>query len=231
MTDSLITLRDVHLTLDGNAGPVNILRGITLSVQRGETLGLVGPSGSGKSSLLMIMGGLEQATGGEVSVLGKNFTTLDEDALARFRRLHMGVVFQSFHLIPTMTAIENVATPLELAGDLDAFDRAAEELGAVGLGARLDHYPAQMSGGEQQRVALARAAVTRPEILLADEPTGNLDGSTGDAIIDMLFGLRDRHGSTLVLVTHAPDLANRCDRVVHLRDGQLEDVAIREAAE
>jgi putative ABC transport system ATP-binding protein len=154
---------------------------------------------------------------------------MDEDALARFRRDHMGVVFQSFHLIPTMTALENVATPLELAGVADAFDRAAEELKAVGLGARMDHYPAQMSGGEQQRVALARAAAPRPEILLADEPTGNLDGATGAAIVDLLFGLRDRHGSTLVLVTHAPELAARCDRVIRLRDGRLERLA--EAAE
>lgn len=225
----MIALRDVELTLSGNAGPVNILRGVTLSVNKGETLGLVGPSGSGKSSLLMLMGGLETATGGSVSVLGQDFGAMDEDALARFRRDHMGVVFQSFHLIPTMTAIENVATPLELAGDLDAFDRAAEELRAVGLGTRMDHYPAQLSGGEQQRVALARAAAPRPEILLADEPTGNLDGATGEAIVELLFGLRDRHGATMVLVTHAPELAARCDRVIRLRDGALESFA--EAAE
>ncbi len=193
-----------------------------MSVQKGETLGLVGPSGSGKSSLLMIMGGLETATGGSVEALGHNLTTMNEDQLARFRRDHMGVVFQSFHLIPTMTALENVATPLELAGDADAFEKAADELVAVGLADRLDHYPAQMSGGEQQRVALARAAAPRPEILLADEPTGNLDGANGVAIMDMLFGLRDRFGSTLVLVTHDNDLAARCDRVLHLRDGKLE---------
>jgi putative ABC transport system ATP-binding protein len=225
----VIALRDVELTLRGNAGPVNILRGVSLEVRRGETLGLVGPSGSGKSSLLMLMGGLEAATAGSVTALGRDLTAMDEDALARFRRDHMGVVFQSFHLIPTMTALENVATPLELAGAADAFDRAAEELKAVGLGARMDHYPAQMSGGEQQRVALARAAAPRPEILLADEPTGNLDGATGAAIVDLLFGLRDRHGSTLVLVTHAPELAARCDRVIRLRDGRLERLA--EAAE
>jgi putative ABC transport system ATP-binding protein len=177
----------------------------------------------------MLMGGLETATGGSVSVLGQDFGAMDEDSLARFRRDHMGVVFQSFHLIPTMTAIENVATPLELAGDLDAFDRAAEELRAVGLGTRMDHYPAQLSGGEQQRVALARAAAPRPEILLADEPTGNLDGATGEAIVELLFGLRDRHGATMVLVTHAPELAARCDRVIRLRDGALE--AFAEAAE
>ncbi len=214
----------------GNAGPVNILRGISLDVRKGETLGLVGPSGSGKSSLLMLMGGLETATGGSVMALGQELTAMDEDALARFRRDHMGVVFQSFHLIPTMTALENVATPLELAGDLDAFDKAEAELRAVGLGSRTGHYPAQLSGGEQQRVALARAAVTRPEILLADEPTGNLDGTTGEAIIELLFGLRDRHGATLVLVTHAPELAARCDRIIHLRDGRLEE-RLAEAAE
>lgn len=218
----VLSLRDVHLTLQGNAGPVAILRGISLDVHQGETLGLVGPSGSGKSSLLMLMGGLERATGGTVQALGHDMTALDEDALARFRRGRMGVVFQSFHLIPTMTALENVATPLELARQPDAFDRAADELRAVGLGTRMDHYPAQMSGGEQQRVALARAAAPRPAILLADEPTGNLDGTTGEAIMDSLFGLRDRHGATLVLVTHASDLALRCDRVLRLRDGRIE---------
>ncbi|TBN38987.1 ATP-binding cassette domain-containing protein [Paracoccus subflavus] len=222
MTDPVLSLSDVDLTLHGNAGPVAILRGISLDVHRGETLGLVGPSGSGKSSLLMLMGGLEQATGGTVRALGHDLTNLDEDALARFRRGRMGVVFQSFHLIPTMTALENVATPLELAGQDDVFDRAATELRAVGLGARMDHYPAQMSGGEQQRVALARAAAPRPAILLADEPTGNLDGASGKAIMDLMFGLRDRHGTTLVLVTHAADLAARCDRVLRLRDGRIE---------
>lgn len=221
MTDPVLDLTDAKLSLMGNAGPVDILRGITLSVARGETLGLTGPSGSGKSSLLMLMGGLERATSGRVTALGQDLGPMDEDALARFRRDHMGVVFQSFHLIPTMTAIENVATPLELAGTRDAFDRAEAELEAVGLGHRSGHYPSQMSGGEQQRVALARAAVTRPEILLADEPTGNLDGATGQAIMDLLFGLRDRHGSTLVLVTHAPELAERCDRVIGLADGVL----------
>ncbi|MEC7792373.1 MAG: ABC transporter ATP-binding protein [Pseudomonadota bacterium] len=221
-SDPILSLTDTRLTLDGNAGPVDILRGITLSVNRGETLGLIGPSGSGKSSLLMLMGGLERATGGTIRALGQDLTAMDEDALARFRRDHMGVVFQSFHLIPTMTALENVATPLELAGVSDAFDRARAELEAVGLGARTDHYPAQMSGGEQQRVALARASAPRPDILLADEPTGNLDGPNGQAIMDLLFGLRDRHGATLVLVTHAPDLANRCDRVIRLRDGLLD---------
>jgi putative ABC transport system ATP-binding protein len=179
----------------------------------------------------MLMGGLERATSGRVMALGRDLTVMNEDALARFRRDNMGVVFQSFHLIPTMTALENVATPLELAGVRDAFDRAADELRSVGLGARMDHYPAQMSGGEQQRVALARAAAPRPRIFLADEPTGNLDGATGDTIIDLLFDLRDRHGATLVMVTHAPELAARCDRIVHLRDGQVEDTAIRQVAE
>lgn len=225
MTDSILSLRDVDLTLAGNAGDVDILHGISLDIMRGETLGLIGPSGSGKSSLLMIMGGLERATGGQISALGQDLTALNEDRLARFRRDHMGIVFQSFHLIPTMTALENVATPLELAGHRDAFDRAAEELEAVGLGYRSHHYPSQMSGGEQQRVALARAAAPRPEIFLADEPTGNLDGPTGEAIMDVMFGLRDRHGATLILVTHSRDLAARCDRVVQLQDGRVATAA------
>lgn len=221
MTDPILSLSAARLALTGNAGPVEILRGITLDVRPGETLGLVGPSGSGKSSLLMLMGGLERATGGQVRAMGHDLGTMDEDALARFRRHNMGVVFQSFHLIPTMTALENVALPLELGGAGDAFERAQAELAAVGLGPRAGHYPAQMSGGEQQRVALARAAAPRPAILLADEPTGNLDGANGAAIMDLLFGLRDRHGATLVLVTHAPDLAARCDRVVRLADGRI----------
>jgi putative ABC transport system ATP-binding protein len=221
MTDDILALTEARLTLSGNAGPVEILKGISLSIKRGETVGLVGPSGSGKSSLLMLMGGLERATGGRVLALGQDLTLMDEDALARFRRGNMGVVFQSFHLIPTMTALENVALPLELAGAADAFPRAQAELEAVGLAQRMHHYPSQMSGGEQQRVALARAAAPRPAILLADEPTGNLDGVNGQAIMDLLFGLRDRHGATLVLVTHAPELAARCDRVIRLADGQL----------
>ncbi len=231
MADAILSLKDATLSLDGNAGRVDILKGITLDIARGETVGLIGPSGSGKSSLLMLLGGLERATTGTVSALGRDLTQLGEDALARFRRGHMGVVFQSFHLIPTMTALENVATPLELAGADDAFDRAEAELKAVGLGDRLHHYPAQMSGGEQQRVALARAAAPRPDILLADEPTGNLDGMTGQTIMDLLFDLRDRHGSTLVLVTHAPELAARCDRVIRLADGQLAPETQAEAAE
>jgi putative ABC transport system ATP-binding protein len=229
MPAPVIALERVSLTLTGNAGPVEILRDVSFAVARGESLALAGPSGSGKSSLLMLMGGLETPTSGTVTALGQDIGRMGEDALARFRRDHMGVVFQSFHLIPTMTALENVATPLELAGAPDAFERAAAELAAMGLASRRDHYPAQLSGGEQQRVALARAAVGRPEILLADEPTGNLDSATGEAIVRLLFGLRDRHGATLVLVTHAPELAARCDRVLRLRDGALE--AFAEAAE
>lgn len=221
MSDPVLSLRNAALSLDGNAGRVDILHGISLDIAQGETVGLVGPSGSGKSSLLMIMGGLERATGGTITALGHDLTAMNEDALARFRREHMGVVFQSFHLIPTMTALENVATPLELAGARDAFKRAEDELRAVGLEHRAGHYPSQMSGGEQQRVALARALVTRPDILLADEPTGNLDGINGTAIMDLLFALRDRHGATLVLVTHAPELAARCDRVIQLADGRV----------
>jgi putative ABC transport system ATP-binding protein len=231
MEDPVLSLSDAQLTLDGNAGPVDILHGITLDIRRGETVALTGPSGSGKSSLLMLMGGLEQATGGKVAALGRDLTAMNEDQLARFRREHMGVVFQSFHLIPTMTALENVATPLELAGHADAFERAETELEAVGLADRTQHYPSQLSGGEQQRVALARAVAPRPHILLADEPTGNLDGATGEAIVTLLMELRDRHGATLVLVTHAPELASRCDREIRLRDGRVADDAIREAAE
>ena len=231
MSELVLSLRDARLTLSGNAGAVDILHGISLDVAAGETVGLVGPSGSGKSSLLMLMGGLEKATGGGVQALGHDLTTMSEDALARFRRDNMGVVFQSFHLIPTMTALENVATPLELAGAKDAFERAEAELKFVGLEDRVDHYPSQMSGGEQQRVALARAAAPRPTILLADEPTGNLDGSTGQAIMDLMFGLRDNHGTTIVLVTHAPELAARCDRIVRLQDGRVAPEAAQEAAE
>lgn len=223
MSDSVLTLNDVGLTLQGNSGPVEILKGLTLSVQRHETLGLVGPSGSGKSSALMLMGGLERASRGKITVLGQDITGLDEDGLARFRAGRIGVVFQSFHLIPTMTALENVALPMELMGVAAAWDRAAEELAAVGLAARGGHLPAQLSGGEQQRVALARALAPRPALILADEPTGNLDEANGAAIIDLLFALRDRHGATLIMVTHAPDLAARCDRVVRMRDGRIED--------
>jgi len=225
MTNPVISLKGATLSLQGNAGLVQILYGITLDVHKGETLGLVGPSGSGKSSLLMLMGGLERASSGQITALGHDLSAMNEDQLARLRRDHFGVVFQSFHLIPTMTALENVAAPLELAGRADAYDRAAEELAAVGLASRAAHYPSQLSGGEQQRVALARAAAPRPDIVLADEPTGNLDGVTGASIIELLFDLSRRHGATLILVTHAPDLAARCDRVVELVDGQLSETA------
>ena len=221
MQTPIILLRDVHLSLPSSAGLVHILKEIDLEVLKGETIGLTGPSGSGKSSLLMLMGGLEQATSGKGDVLAQDLTRLSEDSLAQFRRSHMGIVFQSFHLIPTMTALENVATPLELAGISDAMERAEAELAEVGLAGRMRHYPTQLSGGEQQRVALARAAVLRPDLLLADEPTGNLDGKNGVAVMDMLFALREKYGSTLVLVTHDPVLAKRCDRIVSISDGRI----------
>jgi putative ABC transport system ATP-binding protein len=225
MRDPVLTLTNVGLTLAGNAGAVSILKDIDLQVAQGESLGLIGPSGSGKSSLLMLMGGLERASSGSIVALGSDLSGLDEDALARFRRGRMGVVFQSFHLIPTMTALENVALPMEIDGVADAFARAEAELSAVGLAGRMQHYPSQMSGGEQQRVALARAMAPRPAILLADEPTGNLDSVNGAAIMELIFALRDRHGATLVLVTHAPELAARCDRVVRLVDGRIDGTA------
>ena len=220
---NMIDLNDVHLTLPSEAGPVDILRGVGLSVAKGEAVGLVGPSGSGKSTLMAIMAGLERPSSGGVRVNGHSLETLSEDDLARFRRDHMGIVFQSFHLIPTMTALENVAMPLEFAGLDDAFDRAEVALGEVALEHRLTHYPSQLSGGEQQRVALARAVVGRPGLLLADEPTGNLDGATGAAIIELMFGLHRVANSTLILITHDPALAQRCDRIVHMRDGRLDD--------
>jgi putative ABC transport system ATP-binding protein len=216
-----IVLEDVHLTLTSAAGPVNILSGISLSVEAGEAVALIGPSGSGKSSLLMVAAGLEAPSSGRAVVAGTDITRLGEDALARFRRANVGIVFQSFHLIPTMTALENVAVPLELAGARDAFARARSELEAVGLGARVDHYPGQLSGGEQQRVALARAIVTQPKVLFADEPTGNLDTQTGADVAELLFALRLRARTTLFLVTHEEVLARRCDRVVRLRDGRV----------
>ncbi|WP_376876691.1 ABC transporter ATP-binding protein [Albirhodobacter sp. R86504] len=219
--DPILSTRDLRLTLNGNAGKVDILRGITLDVPQGRSVGLIGPSGSGKSSLLMCLGGLERPTGGTIHALGADLAAMGEDALARFRRDNMGIVFQSFHLIPTMTALENVAMPLELAGAQDAFARAQAELEGVGLGARLGHYPSELSGGEQQRVALARAVAVRPAILLADEPTGNLDAQNGESIMDLLFGLQEKHGATLIMVTHAPELAARCDMVVRMADGRL----------
>ncbi|MGX9351156.1 ABC transporter ATP-binding protein [Shimia sp. W99] len=218
----VLTLKDATLALDSNAGRIEILHGLSLDVHKGETLALVGPSGSGKSSLLMLMGGLERATGGSITALGQDLSSMSEDALARFRRDHMGVVFQNFHLIPTMTALENVATPLELAGHRDALEKAQQALASVGLDHRADHYPSQLSGGEQQRVALARASAPAPDILLADEPTGNLDQSTGEVIMDLLFDMHARQGTTLVLVTHSNRLASRCSRVIRLRDGRIE---------
>ncbi len=217
-----IEIENVELSLGRGASRVHILKGISLSVAHGEAVGLVGPSGSGKSTLLMAMAGLERADSGRIRIDGQDLSGLDEDALARFRGRRIGIVFQSFHLIPTMTALENVAVPLELAGVEDAFDRARVELDAVGLGARLGHYPAELSGGEQQRVALARALVADPAILVADEPTGNLDESTGRQIVDLLFELKERRGATLVLVTHDPGLAARCDRTIRLRSGMIE---------
>ncbi|MCW5752458.1 MAG: ABC transporter ATP-binding protein [Alphaproteobacteria bacterium] len=225
----LVRLEGVTLDLASQAGSVNILRGIDLAIGAGEMVGVVGPSGSGKSTMMSIMAGLERASGGRVSVAGHELGSMGEDELARFRRDNLGIVFQSFHLVPTMTALENVAIPLELAGREDAFARAAEELQAVGLGHRLAHYPAQLSGGEQQRVALARAVVAEPKLLLADEPTGNLDGATGRQIVELLFALHRRHGATLVLITHDAELAGRCDRVVRIEDGRIADDGLASA--
>jgi len=221
----LILLEDVRLTLTSAAGPVNVLRGISARIGAGSTVGLVGPSGSGKSTLMMVLGGLERVTSGKVEIAGTDLGTLSEDALARFRRDRIGIVFQSFHLVPTMTALENVAVPLELAGRADAFAAAAAGLEAVGLKQRLQHYPSQLSGGEQQRVAIARAFAPRPSLLLADEPTGNLDGETGKQVIDLLFALHAERGTTLLLITHDAALAERCERIVHLRDGQVDEAA------
>jgi putative ABC transport system ATP-binding protein len=217
-----IALTGVNLSLGSGAARVHILRDIDLNIGRGEAIGLLGPSGSGKSTLLMVMTGLERPQTGSVIVAGKNLQTLSEDELARFRGSHIGIVFQAFHLIPTMTALENVAVPLELAGKRDAFSRAEHELTAVGLKHRLGHYPAELSGGEQQRVALARALAPDPAIVVADEPTGNLDEATGTEIIELLFRGHREHGTTLVLVTHDTALAERCDRVLHMHSGRLE---------
>src|SRR3989440_2095524 len=217
-----IFISNVNLSLGAGAARVHILKDISLRVAPGEAIGLIGPSGSGKSTLLMVMAGLERPDSGEVVVNGTPFNALDEDALARFRGRQVGIVFQSFHLIPTMTALENVAVPLELAGARDAFEQAARELAAVGLAERLSHYPAQLSGGEQQRVALARALAPHPAILVADEPTGNLDEATGREIIELLFAGHETRNTTLVLVTHDAALAQRCDRVVRLRSGRIE---------
>ena len=216
-----IDLKDVTLTLNSRAGAVEILRGVDLSVAEGQSVALVGPSGSGKSSLLMVMTGLEAATSGQVLIAGHDFTKASEDRLAEIRGQSIGIVFQSFHLIPTMTAIENVALPLEFLNRGDAFERAAEALASVGLSGRLHHVPGQLSGGEQQRVALARALGGQPQILFADEPTGNLDGETGKQIIDLIFGLHRRMGTTLVLITHDTKLAGRCERTVVINDGRI----------
>ncbi len=216
-----IEARNVTLSLGTREAPTQILKGIDLSIAKGESLAILGPSGSGKSSLMAILSGLERASGGEVRVAGIDYGPLDEDALARARRGRVGIVLQSFHLLPTMTAVENVAVPLELAGFEDAFARAAAELEAVGLGHRLHHYPAQLSGGEQQRVAIARAMSPGPDIIFADEPTGNLDGATSGSIVDLLFARREANEATLVIITHDPSLAERCDRVVEMRDGVI----------
>lgn len=211
--------------MQSGAGDVHILKNITLDLPGGKTVSIVGPSGSGKTTLLMVLGGLEKPTTGRVTVAERDLTHLDEDALAAFRRDNIGIIFQSFHLIPAMTALENVAVPLEFAGKKDAFDRARDALTAVGLDHRLTHYPGQLSGGEQQRVAIARAFVTNPRLILADEPTGNLDVETGQKVIDLMFDLSRRNGTTLVLVTHDTDLAARCDMTVHIRDGMITDAA------
>ena len=218
----IVSLRDLGVTLTGAAGAVEILRGIDLDLSAGETVSVVGPSGAGKTTLLMVIGGLERPTGGRVTVAGHDLGALDEDGLARFRGRHVGIVFQAFHLIPTMTAIENVAAPRELAGEADAFERAETELAAVGLGPRLGHYPGELSGGEQQRVAIARALVNRPGLLLADEPTGNLDATTGGQVMDHLLARSRASGATLILITHDARLAARCGRTVHVADGRID---------
>lgn len=217
----MVQLEDVHLTLESRAGAVNILRGIDLVIENGQSLGVVGPSGSGKSTMLAVTAGLERTSTGRIIVAGQDYGDLSEDDLALFRRHNIGIVFQAFHLIPAMTALENVAVPLELSGADDAFERARSGLAAVGLDSRLDHYPAQLSGGEQQRVALARAFATGPALILADEPTGNLDTATGSQIIDLMFEIRARDNTTLMLITHDSAVASRCDRVVRLNDGQI----------
>jgi putative ABC transport system ATP-binding protein len=218
----IVELDDVHLNLRSAAGTVNILRGVSFRVDHGEHVAVVGPSGSGKSTMMAVIGGLEQASSGRVSVAGRDLVAMDEDDLATFRRAHVGIVFQAFHLVATMTALENVALPLELAGAGDAFARAAAALAEVGLGERLEHFPAQLSGGEQQRVALARALIGRPDLLLADEPTGNLDTTTGDEVVDLMFAHAAEAGASLILITHNDALSARCHRIVHMRDGRLD---------
>jgi putative ABC transport system ATP-binding protein len=220
MTDMMIHARNVTLTLGSGEAATEILRGIDLDVAKGERLAILGASGSGKSSLMAVLSGLERASGGTVRIVGQDFTALDEDKLAEARRGRIGIVLQAFHLLPTMTALENVAVPMELAGLDDPFGEASAELEAVGLGHRLDHYPAQLSGGEQQRVAIARALGPRPGLIFADEPTGNLDATTGTAVMDLLFERCDATGATLVVITHEPVLAKRCSRVIELADGK-----------
>ena len=229
----VIEARDVTLRLGSGDAAVDVLRGLTLDVPAGQRIAILGPSGSGKSSAMAVLSGMERATSGSVRVAGAEFTTMDEDGLARARRGRIGIVLQAFHLIPTMTALENVAVPLELAGEADVQARAKAELDAVGLGHRLHHYPTQLSGGEQQRVAIARALVGRPALIFADEPTGNLDAATGAAIIDLLFGRLTETGATLVLITHDADLAPLCDRIITMRDGLIVDdrMNLAEAAE
>jgi putative ABC transport system ATP-binding protein len=227
-TQPVVRLVDVGLTLASRAGDVEILKSVSFDIAAKTSVAIVGPSGSGKTSLLMIMAGLERATRGLVEVVGRNFSSLGEDDLARVRGREIGIVFQSFHLVPTMTALENVALPLELAGRADAFSIAAQRLASVGLGKRGEHFPAQLSGGEQQRVALARALAPKPKILFADEPTGNLDASTGTAVTDLLFDLHKQSGTTLVLVTHDVALAKRCARIIRVNDGQISEDAATE---
>jgi putative ABC transport system ATP-binding protein len=220
----VIDARDVTLSLGENSARVDILRGISLSVSAGSSVALLGASGSGKSSLMAVLSGLERASGGSIHVAGADFSAMDEDDLARARRGRIGIVLQAFHLLPTMTALENVAIPLELSGHPDPFDKAERELNEVGLGHRTSHYPSQLSGGEQQRVAIARAMAADPKIIFADEPTGNLDGATGHSIIDLLFERHARSGATLLMITHDPELARRCDRVIAMQDGLVVDV-------
>ncbi|WP_182418661.1 ABC transporter ATP-binding protein [Bartonella sp. HY038] len=222
MADLLVALKNVDLTLGEGASKVHVLKNISLTINKGEVIGIVGPSGSGKSTLLMVLAGLEKVDGGEVLISDCDISKLNEDEAALFRGRNIGIVFQSFHLIPNMTALENTAVPLELAGDKNAFDRARQELEAVGLGHRLNHYPATLSGGEQQRVAIARALAPRPKIIIADEPTGNLDSATGQDIADLLFKRAQDNGTTMVLVTHDNQLAARCARQIHVRNGELE---------
>ena len=221
MRTPIISLQNVSLTLKGNAGNVNIIKNISLNIDQGESVGLIGPSGSGKSSLLMLAGGLERASSGEIEILGQVITEMSEDRLSNLRRNNVGVVFQSFHLIPTLTALENVATPLEISFSKNPNKHAMMALDRVGLSHRADHYPSQLSGGEQQRVALARAYVSNPKILLADEPTGNLDEENTKAIVDLLFEIKNENDTTLILVTHSRELAKKCDRIIKIRDGKL----------